>query len=161
MSNEYRRIAASSALQFRIARVFVCTTGDGDWAQPCARQVRAGADRPIDRIAGFVRRPLEGHERSARRICRTGSASNRPNRPWVARDDLVRGQQRDAFNPGLGYQDAIEGVLVNGWEQVDGRRMGAGHFQLDVAVLQQASTEQPWFDIEVSAPKPALGDLQS
>ena len=42
---------------------------------------------------------------------------------------------------------------MNGWEQIDGCRMGAGHIQLDVAILQQASTEQPRVDVEISAPQ--------
>ena len=53
--------------------------------------------------------------------------SQRPDRPWVARDDFVRCQKREPFDLGLCHQDAIERILVDWRKQIHRHRMSTGH----------------------------------
>jgi len=63
--------------------------------------------------------------------------SKRPDRPWVARDDFVRRQQRESFDLGLCDQDAIERILVDGRKQIHSHGVRAGHGKFHITVLQQ------------------------
>ena len=53
--------------------------------------------------------------------------SQRPDRPWVARDYFVRCQKREPFDLGLCHQDAIERILVDWRKQIHRNCMSTGH----------------------------------
>jgi hypothetical protein len=76
--------------------------------------------------------------------------------PGIARDQFVRGDQREALDLGLRYQHVVEGVLVE-------RRQGEGcdgvfarYGELVPAVVDEPAPQPPRLDTEVGAPEPAL-----
>ena len=60
------------------------------------------------------------------------------NLDWasVTAEGLVRCQERDPFDPRLSDEQSVEGILVDGWEQVHRHRVSAGNGQFRVTVLE-------------------------
>ena len=56
-----------------------------------------------------------------------GVTPERPDRPWVSRDDFVHCQERDPFDLCLCDQDAVKRILVNWRKQIHINRVGASH----------------------------------
>jgi len=82
---------------------------------------------------------------------------NDPTR--VFRHGCVVGQESDAFDGGLGDQQAVDRVLVDRRQLVDGDGMGAENGQFVVAVVDQAAPQnarmQPAFAITNGSPRAA------
>ena len=64
------------------------------------------------------------------------------------------GQQQQTFDLRLGDQQAIERILVQRRQRVDGDRVLAADRQFDVAVVEQAPSEQVGIGAEVLAAEP-------
>ena len=69
--------------------------------------------------------------------------------PRVAGQLRVAGEEGDAFAEGLGQQQPVEGIFVQGRQAVDAHRVLAGDGKLDVAVVEQTPAQQARLDAEV------------
>jgi hypothetical protein len=86
--------------------------------------------------------------------------SNLAHRPGIPGYPLIRGQQGDTLHRRLGNEHAIKGILVQRRQAVDEHRMSAHDREFFVAVLQQATAQQPRVDDEIVAAEHALdGDF--
>lgn len=80
--------------------------------------------------------------------------------PGVAGELLVACEERDAFDQGLGQQEAVEGIFVQRGQAIDIHRMLAGNGKLGVAVVEQSPAQQTRLDDEVRSSQGLLdGDL--
>jgi hypothetical protein len=72
----------------------------------------------------------------------------------------VRGDQGDAFDRGLGDEQAVDWVFVEQGKHLHGDRVVAGDREFDIAVFDQISAKDRRVEEKVFAPKSALdGDL--
>src|SRR5258708_6858433 len=72
----------------------------------------------------------------------------------------VAGQEGDALAEGLGQQQAVEWIFVQGREAIDAHRVLAGDGKLDIAIVEQPPAQQARLDPEVLPSQGALdGDL--
>ena len=71
------------------------------------------------------------------------------NRRRVLGHQGIGGQQQDALGDGLGYQQAVEGVLVERWQRADDYGMLTSDRQFPVAMIQQAAPQQMGIHLEI------------
>src|SRR5579863_351193 len=82
--------------------------------------------------------------------------SHQPDRPRIFGDDRIARDQREPLDRRLRHQHPVEWVLVNEREAGQGDRMGAGHHDLAVAVVEQAPAKQADLNLKAGAPEPRL-----
>lgn len=80
------------------------------------------------------------------------------DRAWVLHHQRIDREQDDTFDRRLRNQNAIEWVLMDRWQAVDGDHVTTRNRQFVVAVVQEAATQQPRIGPEVAAAKLRLGD---
>ena len=68
----------------------------------------------------------------------------------------VGGEEGDAFDGGLGDEEAVEGVFVDGRKTIDGDGVFAGDGKFRVSIVEQSTAKFPGVYFEVSLLKGAF-----
>jgi len=75
------------------------------------------------------------------RIAHLHPSSNYSDGAWVVCDAVVGGEKRKLFNLCLGYEYAVERILVNRWQLTDRQGVFRPHGKLPIAISDQTITQ--------------------
>ena len=68
-------------------------------------------------------------------------------------DLAVGGEEGDAFHRGLGDQETVEGVFVQGRKALDGDAVLAGDWEFRIAIGEKVAAKSARVELEVVSPK--------